>query len=185
MLIDSFIVGIIVALLRGGKFRELLNVQIKCLFLVILAFLIQNAAILFFSNFLLTSVLISYCLLLIFSIMNRRAPGFVLISIGIFLNLVVMAANSGHMPVEASTISGISPDKLQALIGNNAGKHILMTGSTNLNFLGDIFYLHAPYPHQVVISLGDILFSIGVFTFIQKIMVKRRPPMLGSVINEK
>ncbi|BCJ87035.1 DUF5317 family protein [Effusibacillus dendaii] len=63
------------------------------------------------------------------------------------------------------------------------GKHIAMSTQTHLNFLGDIFYLHAPYPHETLVSLGDIVLNVGGFIFIQKMMVKRRPPIKGSVMD--
>ncbi|MFC4767365.1 DUF5317 domain-containing protein [Effusibacillus consociatus] len=183
MIIDGFVLGILVAKIRGGKFRDLLNVELGSLWLIVLAFLLQYAIIIFNPSFLNFAVPLSYGLLLLFSYLNRNQLGFRWIQTGLFLNLLVMTANGGRMPVDASVVGQFAPEKLSSLSAGESGKHIAMSSDTHLNLLGDIFYLHAPYPHEVLVSLGDILFSVGVFIFIQKVMVKRRSPIQGSVVN--
>jgi hypothetical protein len=97
-----------------------------------------------------------------------------LIFIGVLLNFIVMAANGGRMPVSPEAASILDPFFIEALKNGLYGKHTLITESTRLALLGDIIPLSAPYPKEQVISLGDVVMNIGVFFFIQKLMVKQK-----------
>jgi hypothetical protein len=48
-----------------------------------------------------------------------------------------------------------------------------MDASTHLSFLGDIIPLSSPYPRTQIISIGDVVMNVGIFLFIQFMMVKR------------
>ncbi|WP_018132616.1 DUF5317 domain-containing protein [Effusibacillus pohliae] len=181
MLIDGFVIGIIVAVFRGGKLRDLFEAKLKRIWLIVFAFCVQYAIIVLNQSFLLPAVIISYGALLAFACFNQRQPGFHFILAGIAMNLLVMAANDGRMPVDVGIVRQYAPDGVSALLAGQSGKHIAMSEQTHLNLLGDIFYLHAPYPREGLVSLGDIVFSIGVFLWIQKVMVRRRSPKQGSV----
>ncbi|TCS76904.1 DUF5317 domain-containing protein [Effusibacillus lacus] len=181
---DGFIIGILVALFRGGKLRDLLDVKLNSLWLIVLAFTVQYAIINLYPFYLFMGVIVSYFSLLLFCLFNRKQPGFYIMMAGIAMNLLVMISNGGRMPVDIEIIRQIAPNQVEQLVAGTIGKHVAMTEQTNLNLLGDIFYLHAPYPREALVSLGDILFSVGVFYFIQKTMVKRRSPIQGSVIHE-
>ena len=47
-----------------------------------------------------------------------------------------------------------------------------MGTTTNLNFLGDIFFLRVQPP--TLVSIGDILFAIGVVILIQNAMQEKK-----------
>ncbi|MGZ4135515.1 MAG: DUF5317 domain-containing protein, partial [Tumebacillaceae bacterium] len=121
--------------------------------------------------------------LLLFGWLNRTQPGFGLVLFGIFMNLLVMVANRGRMPVDVEAARQMAPEDLPYLLSGSSGKHLAMSAQTHLNGLGDIFYLHAPYPHHTVISLGDLVFSIGVFLFLQMVMVKSEKQVAGGVVH--
>lgn len=181
MLIDGIVIGLIFAKLAGGKFAKLLLVHFTAPWLIAIAFVVQYASIFFFPNILLIAILISYILLFLFSVLNRMIPGFYLVLAGIFMNILVMMVNKGRMPVELEAAKDLSPEDFPALVAGEYGKHIAMSDQTHLNFLGDIFYLHAPYPHPTIVSLGDIVFSMGMIYFIYKIMIKGKKQVQGSV----
>lgn len=183
MFLDGLVIGGLIGKIRGGEFKELLNINLRAVWLIVLAFSIQFAVIFFYPDFLWLAIPLTYGILLLFSYLNRHQPGFCLIMAGIAMNLLVMVANGGRMPVDVEYAKRFAPEDVPALVAGEYGKHIGMSELTKLNLLGDIFYLHAPYPHETLVSLGDIVFSIGVFIFIQKIMVRRRPPIQGSVFN--
>ncbi|WP_442596264.1 DUF5317 domain-containing protein [Neobacillus sp. D3-1R] len=173
MFIDSLLVGLVVGKIRGGNFKSFLDMRVKNAYLIIFAFLTQFLVIYFYSKALLFAVTLSYLILFIFSIFNRHLTGLIYIAIGMALNLIVMVANGGRMPVDPHAAGLLAPEDLPALLAGEYGKHIAISDHTLFNFLGDIFYLQAPYPHPIIISLGDIVISIGVFLFIQKTMVKK------------
>jgi len=82
----------------------------------------------------------------------RRLRGIWLISLGALLNLIVILANGGRMPV--------APE-LAGSMGGRAtlGQYTVMGSHTNLNFLGDWIRL-GPAPEAY--SLGDVLIGVGL-----------------------
>ncbi|WP_409252093.1 DUF5317 domain-containing protein [Bacillus sp. SCS-153A] len=172
MFIDSIVIGIIIALILGGSFQGLLSISLKHPWIIAASFLVQFSSIFFLSEHLLWAVIISNMGLLLFCFFNRKFPGFKYMVIGILLNVAVMVANGGRMPVDIDAARILSPQDVPALLAGTYGKHTALTDQTHLNFLGDIFFLQHPYPHQTIISLGDIVFSLGVILFFYAAMVK-------------
>ncbi len=90
--------------------------------------------------------------------------------LGTFLNFIVIMLNGGQMPVsqEALIKAGI-PEQ----INDEIITHTIIAKDTVLKFLGDIFILPKPYPRPKVFSAGDVFLAVGVFIYIQEIMVKK------------
>ncbi len=173
MLVDSLVIGFLVGKLRGGRFTNLIHVKIISPWLVLAAFSMQYVAMFIFPQLVQQAIFISYVCLMLFCFLNRQNYGFYFMFAGILLNVIVMFANEGRMPVEGKAAQSLSPQDYPALEAGVYGKHVLMSDQTKLNFLGDIFYLKSPYPHPTIVSLGDIIFSIGVILFIYKMMRNR------------
>jgi hypothetical protein len=78
--------------------------------------------------------------------------------------------NGGQMPVsqEALIKAGI-PEQINSVIVT----HTLIAKDTVLKFLGDIFILPKPYPRPKVFSIGDVFMDVGVFIYVQEIMLKK------------
>ncbi len=104
---------------------------------------------------------------LLFAWLNLSLPGIPLLLIGLMLNLVVIAANGGWMPISPLTASRLAGmDILQILdIGSRIGPKdiLLLPQNTHLEFLSDRFLLPAWLPYQAAFSLGDILIALGIF----------------------
>jgi hypothetical protein len=82
----------------------------------------------------------------------RRLRGIWLISLGALLNLIVILANGGRMPV--------APELAGSMGGRaTVGQYTVMGSHTNLNFLGDWIRL-GPAPEAY--SLGDVLIGVGL-----------------------
>jgi len=82
----------------------------------------------------------------------HRLPGIWLLTAGAALNLLVILANGGHMPV--------APELAGSLLRNGSiGQYTVMGAGTNLNLLGDWIAL---YPVPEAYSLGDLLIGIGL-----------------------
>jgi hypothetical protein len=173
MFIDGIVIGLAMALLRKGKVTRLVELKWKFSFLIIVAFLIQYGSIFAFQKDLLLATPISYLLLIVFCLLNRNFPGFYLMAAGIVLNLLVMVANNGRMPVNLGAAKDLDPGLYPSLVAGEYGKHIGMSGETHLNFLGDFIYLKSPYPHHTIISIGDVIFSIGIIIFMQIMVVHK------------
>ncbi|HEU5097895.1 MAG TPA: DUF5317 domain-containing protein [Roseiflexaceae bacterium] len=160
---------IIVALLRGGSLRNFASIQLRWLPLVIVSFVLQ---ILIFTPFARTPLVafatlpiyvLSLSLLAIWVAANWRIPGMALIAIGLVLNVVVIAANGGHMPVlpEAARLAG----QYEAIAADDpsTSKHALLPAEqARLWMLSDIIAIPQGVPGAVVWSIGDIVLTVGI-----------------------
>lgn len=111
---------------------------------------------------------------LFFLFINRDQRGLWLIFIGVLLNFIVMAINGGRMPVSLDAAAILDPMYADALVQGLYGKHTPLTETTKLGFLGDVIPITNPYPRDQVISIGDIIMNIGIFIFIQHLMLKHK-----------
>jgi hypothetical protein len=116
----------------------------------------------------------SQILLLLFAWLNRRLPGFWLLGLGLFANLLVISLNGGLMPLMPENAVRLllanSPVVLQLGERVGFGKDILLVkASTRLWFLGDIFMLPEVFRYPLAFSIGDILISVGAFWLLWKL----------------
>ena len=126
------------------------------------------------------SIFASLITFLAFVWVNRRLPGMPFLLAGLLLNLAVMAANGGWMPISpevARRVYGGDLSKYVAALGERFGpKDILLsTQDMHLGFLADRFLLPAWSPYQVAFSAGDILIAAGVFWLLARSPVKVNP----------
>lgn len=111
----------------------------------------------------------SLLLLLSFVGRNKTQRGFWLIGAGITLNLLVIAANGGLMPISPETASGLyphrSPQDWQVGVQLVGSKDILLTAAqTRFLWLADRFFIaFDPWlPFRTAFSLGDVLLASGI-----------------------
>ena len=88
----------------------------------------------------------SQLILFAFAWLNHRLPGMQILIIGLILNLAVMAANGGFMPISPETVENLlGKESLNSLVtGSRFGfKDILLpVDKTRLALLTDRFLLH-------------------------------------------
>jgi lipid-A-disaccharide synthase-like uncharacterized protein len=108
----------------------------------------------------------SQVILLVFCLFNRNLPGIFLINIGLGLNLIVILANGGFMPLPIETAVYLIP--LEALVKMESGSRIatgskdvlLPTSEIILPWLSDRFFIPSG---RFVYSFGDVMIAIGAF----------------------
>lgn len=102
--------------------------------------------------------------------MNRHLPGIVWIALGLFLNFLVIALNGGFMPVGATAreYAGLTP------VLERDMNLVPMTDATLLPWLGDILPLPRGIPFATVFSIGDLLIALGGVIFTQKSLAPER-----------
>ncbi|WP_261130818.1 DUF5317 domain-containing protein [Bacillus sp. Marseille-Q3570] len=189
MVYDGILAAILIGLLRKGNFKGFSHLKIKYgwVFPVLLIvqwfiFLLQNKYDFLGSMSPYVFILIYIVGLTLLWVNRHQGFGVWLILIGVFLNFIVMAANDGRMPVSLEAAKTLDPAYGEALQEGYYGKHTALTEETLLGFLGDVIALPKFYPREQVISIGDIIMNIGIFLFIQTLMVKRTVKRKPSVI---
>jgi hypothetical protein len=113
------------------------------------------------------SIVTSQLLLLIFAWLNRYLPGMWILIAGLVLNMAVMIANGGFMPINPDTAERIlGAERIASFeLGSRIGyKDILLPATeTRLEWLADRFLPPVWLPYQVAFSLGDVFIALGAF----------------------
>jgi hypothetical protein len=174
-------IALLVAFLRGGSLRNLDGFHLEWGWLAGLALAIQIVAVygatgnshLYLQR---GALVVSSLLLLPVVWRNHRYPGLALIGLGLALNLAVMVANGGFMPITPEAVARIEHGHLIAHLDGVARMSgskgiVLPREETALWVLSDILIIPSPFPVASAFSLGDVLVAVGAFIFLQRAMV--------------
>jgi hypothetical protein len=181
ILLWALAVALFVAFLRGGSLRNLADFHLEWGWLAGLALAIQIVAVYWIKGdgylYLQGGALVVSSLLLLPVVWrNRRSPGLALIGLGLVLNLAVMMANGGFMPITSEAVARIEQqhlivhlDGVERMSGSKS--IVLPREETALWALSDIFIIPPPFPVASAFSLGDLLVAVGASIFLQRAMV--------------
>ncbi|MGM0396625.1 MAG: DUF5317 domain-containing protein [Bacillota bacterium] len=180
MFLEPAALSIIISKLRGGKFRNLENVQLEGVFFLFLATLTQTSLLItrrfqleviydFLQENFFYVIILSYIILVMAIYLDLKKNYMKVLLVGVLLNAAVIASNGGKMPVSLTGITGIGqesvlPDREFDI------KHTGVDGDTRLVYLADIILIDRPYPLPKILSIGDLFIMAGVFLFFQKEM---------------
>ena len=174
----SILIGIIIALVRGGKWANLATFRFSNSWLVFLSIGLQ---LLIFNSFWdkhVTSLginnllyVLSIFLLVFFLFINKGILSLRVLGLGVVLNSIAIIANGGYMPSSIEALKKVlTPERINTLQSGSASYNVvLISDQTKFKFLCDIFYV----PHINVYSLGDILIAVGAFFTIQQMMLRQ------------
>lgn len=173
--------SVVIGKLRGGSFSNMKDANLEKWYCFVAGFVVEFSAVYltekgsdFFNDKILFVHLLSYMLLFAGIYFNRGSLGFKVIFLGILLNFIVIMANGGQMPVDGSAMVSIGlVDNMISIRDGNVITHTLMDSGTVLRYLGDIFVLPKPYPRPKIFSIGDVFMALGVFLYIQEIMIRK------------
>ncbi|MCL6443299.1 MAG: DUF5317 domain-containing protein [Alicyclobacillus sp.] len=167
------VIGLIAGWVRKGSVWNIPNIRIRLIWALPLAYILQHVAIRYLVGApYVVGLLTSYLMLLVFCIWNYAVPGIKWALAGILSNLLVMSVNGLRMPAYIPAVKKILPWDVALLEKGMIGKSVAMSPHTHLNFLGDIFLFNI-WP-QSIISIGDILFAIGLAILLQSAMLSAR-----------
>jgi hypothetical protein len=170
--------AVVVGLLRGGNLRNFGNIRVRWAWLALAALTIQvvlidllpnwsGAARLFFP--------LTHLAILAVIWANRDLDGMRLLAAGVALNLIVIAANGGFMPVapevlvRAGIADSVESVPLYTRVARSKGL-VLPRDEIVLGWLSDTIPLR---PIQTIVSIGDVLMVPGVFLFVEKAMLRQ------------
>jgi len=176
----AIMLSILVGKLRGGRLRRLGNLQMRAYPLLLAGLLLQMAlhacgALDVDLPLVWASVVhvASYGLLLYAILVNLRLAGMPLVATGMALNLAVIAANRGRMPISTTALMRAGLHGYYNFLATGASyTHQLADSHTRLWCLGDVLFLPRPFPRPCVLSVGDLFLVVGLFLLIQHFMLQ-------------
>lgn len=172
MLLDAALATLIISLLAGGRLRRLPDLDLRAPALFVAAALAKvGLGVMGWrgwppaAQFGGALNIGSYLLLLIAVVLNRHLWGMRIAALGVFLNLLVIAANAGSMPVDRDLAVRAGDVGLVRLLDSPAYiVHKPATPSTRLRVLGDVLPLPLIVPRPrffVPGSAGDVALTAG------------------------
>ena len=174
MLLMGIAVGLVFGIVLGGHLSALINAHLRFAALILAAVLLrfgtqwaigQGVAIADTLRWPLYAA--AFGMLVGALWLNRRSPGLLVVMVGVASNAIAMLVNGGWMPVLAPALraAGLSVTEI------NPSYHVVLPLDLGAEFLrmagplGDVI----PFPFPLlpnVVSLGDVLISIGLGWFV-------------------
>jgi hypothetical protein len=176
MFFEALILGIVIGYIRRGKLSRLSYVNFSFRFLIYisalfyLGIIVINLGLYDYESFLYSTFLIGSIVLTgLFLIANLSIKYMFIPLIGLALNLLSFLANNFKFPLSPDAAAKIYGAEAADLL--NAGKLLFYTSSetATLSFLGNII----PIGNWFVVSIGDIIASLGVVLIVQCIMADK------------
>jgi len=180
MLLDAVVLSLIVGLAAGGRPGRLAALDLRAVWLFVLAAVVRVALDVLGVRGSEQAVRVGpwlsfacYVLLLIAFWLNRRHWPMRVVAAGVLLNLLVVAANGGAMPVDRALAARSAPAQLVKLLDDpRYVVHKPVTDSTRLAVLGDVLPLPMvpfPWPRSHPLrptyyspgSIGDVIITLG------------------------
>jgi hypothetical protein len=172
-MIVPVLLATLVGMLRGGRLRNLVQLSIQHSWIPLVMITLQFSFVLFpqgdgegFFKLRPWVNILTYALLIAFLAVNLRLPGLKLILIGAALNMAVILANGGFMPVTAEALahSGhldlvIAQHSQQFVLGSK--DIVLPEAQTRLQLLSDVLGIPECFPVSATFSLGDVFIMVG------------------------
>lgn len=179
VLVYGLIAGLIFGLLFGGRIGALEAADVRGGWVFLGALLVQMAAPVIPFDFpaplppwLLWVLPTSACAVVV--ALNIRNRGFGWVLLGLLLNLLVVVANSG-MPVMTSNAAFAGGSMAVADSAVSASwLHVPMGATTNVRVLADVIPVPGPSWSRGLVSIGDVLISVGLglYLFIQMVSAR-------------
>lgn len=190
MYLEAVVLGLIVGVIRNGRLANFFDVKFKGWFLSIFAF------VLFLSPYLLLALNISHETLQIFpfaamaviaiiALMNFEKMGMKILLLGLVLNLLIMGMSDFKMPIDAVKMSDLGyASFIESMNNGDVVNYVALDDAHGLGvFLGKVIALPKAYPLAKMISIGDVIISLGIAFIIQYEMLLSSLKSRGSMVH--
>jgi hypothetical protein len=116
-------------------------------------------------------MIVSYVILWGVVFWNRRLPGMWIVLLGVTLNLIVIAANGGYMPITPEALARIGAGSAAYQMPSETvirgSKDVLLRrNEARFWMLGDVLIIPEPFPRPTAMSVGDLMLAVGIFVFV-------------------
>lgn len=190
MFIEAVVLGIIIGLVRNGSLRNISITKIRGWFLILLALVLQVITFIFPNISIVQSYekqfyIVTAVLIILTLIINLDKKGIWIILIGALLNYVVVFINGFKMPVyfEGLKLAGLD-HMVEGIKNGEIINYMSLDKVTNwTKHFGKYIVIPKPYPMAKVISIGDIIMSLGIVLFIQGEMLKSYLSMKSRMVS--
>ncbi len=170
----------------GGDIRRLGELHVRYWGVLLVAFLLKGTLLLLaarhidevlaFSGAINVLVLV---LLLAGVALNWGLPGAPFFALGFLLNLLVLAAFGGHMPVLVPDHIHNAGRAIAELASGRDPVHVLLRERRGPWFLGDVIYIPA-LGRASLVSLGDCFLAAGIIWLIMRTSRRAEPGRIAS-----
>jgi hypothetical protein len=172
-------IGVVGGLATGGKIGSLARLRFRWPWLIVAALFLRVAAVLpplsriEWGQWVYVGALTVVLAWTIWHI--DRLPGIWLVAAGSAVNLFVIAANGGRMPV--------APELAGALVQRGqVGQYTLIGPSTHLNWLAD--WIGLPGPLHEAYSPGDLIVAAGIAMVVLLAMRRKPQETRRRIVND-
>jgi hypothetical protein len=183
LLAVPLLIGLLWGLGRGGQLAALERITVRYPWLLVLAFAPEVVLYTPLANHAAWAITwgpaiysASLALLAVVLLANRRlSRGMYLIAAGLILNLVVIVANGGYMPVDGAALQRVlGPLAVRARAERTMASNTLpRDANSKLVPLSDILPLPAPWGLGNVYSVGDVLIACGALLLGREVVTPR------------
>ncbi|GAU75639.1 DUF5317 family protein [Fusibacter sp. 3D3] len=190
MYLEAILLGLLIGFIRNGSLQNFINARFKgwlfmpiafILFLMpyfsmIFNFEIPNENLYPFSAIVVCSLIL---------LMNFGKRGMKLILLGTLLNIIIMAINQFQMPLvyDQAVATGLETFSNSVKQGDIIN-YIMVSSENVINvILGKHVLLPEAYPLNRILSLGDIVISLGIVFLIQEEMHYHVSKLRGTMVN--
>ena len=176
VLVFAVLLGIAIGLALGGRVGRLADLQLRGipLFAIVMACQIVIFPTGMFpwtipEGLATAASLLTYALLVLVAVLNRKVRGFPIAAVGMACNLLAIAGNGGHMPA--------LPRAMRAAGLTYSGVHNNSVADANPHVAWLVDRWGAPgwLPMANVYSVGDVLLAVGTVVIISAAMGARVP----------
>jgi hypothetical protein len=128
-------------------------------------------------------LIFSQAALIFLFLLNHHVPGAKLFALGIALNVLVMVANGGWMPITPETYQFVRPGRpvVEQTRPSSSKNIILPRSETNLWILSDMIRVTLPW-RRTAVSIGDVLLVAAVAQFIFQVTAKKTDKLVISQV---
>lgn len=172
MYIEAVIIGILIGVFRNGNLANISDISLRGLPLMILSVIFQVAPVFLVkipgaAEYIYLFPFISLCIMTLAVIINYKRPGMKIIAVGAILNIVAMGMNGFYMPIDYTALGWAGLDPLLESIKNGTviGYSNMETAVSISKILGKIIPIPKIYPFAKVLSIGDIIITLGIIFF--------------------